>query len=441
MRREPDKDEDDERSLGLNQRTLAGEARLSGKGLHTGAEANLVLKPAPEDHGVVFRRTDLEGAPELRADVANVVEVERGTVLESGPARVRTVEHLLGAVSALRIDNLTVELDGEEPPAVDGSAAPFVEVLTDAGITEQGSDAAVWECQSPFVVEEGDARYAVLPAPRYTLSVTIEFDHPLIQRQHGSFVVEPDEFAEEIGSARTFGFLEDAEQLRSMGLALGAGTDNCVVLTREGLHEDVELRFPDEFVRHKVLDVIGDLALVGERIQAQVVAERPGHRGNVALARAVAERARRRRAERRVDVNEIIQILPHRFPFLLVDRVIEYEKAKRIVGIKNVTINEEFFVGHFPGMPIMPGVLIIEAMAQVGGLLLMDSVENPEEKVVYFMGLDNVKFRRPVVPGDQIEFELEMLQMRRTVCRMKGVGRVDGNVVAEAEMMAQVVDR
>ncbi len=423
------------------QQTLARVVETNGAGLHTAAEVKMALRPAPADHGIVFRRSDLPEAPQVAARVAQVAEVERGTVLAGDGVRVRTVEHLLAAVAALEIDNLVVELDAEEPPAVDGSSAPFTELLLSAGIETQNSEAAVWKCMTPFVVEEGDARYAVFPDERYIVSASIEFEHPLIGRQHGSYEIGPELFREQIGPARTFGFLADADGLRAAGLAHGADTTNTVVLTAEGLYEGIELRYEDEFVRHKILDLVGDLALLGERVQAQIVAERPGHRGNVALARAIAERSRRQKAARLVDITQIFQILPHRYPFLLVDRVIEYEHGERIVGIKNVTINEPFFVGHFPGLPIMPGVLIIEAMAQVGGLLLMDTVENPEDKIVYFMSLDKVKFRRPVTPGDQLVFELRMVQMRRQVCRMKGVGRVDGTVVAEAEMMAQVVDR
>ncbi len=425
----------------MKQQTLASKVELEGRGLHSGAAVRMVLHPAPPDVGIVFRRTDLEGKPEIAASVDEVIEVERGTVLGREGARVRTVEHLLAAIAGVQIDNMVVELDAEEPPAGDGSAEPFAKLMLGTGLKSQDRDAAVWSCSRPFVVEEGSSRYAVFPDQRCVLSVSIDFNHPLIRRQHGSYVIEPQLFLEDISAARTFGFLSEAEQLRAAGLARGADTSNTVVLTEDGLYEGVTLRFADEFVRHKVADVMGDLALLGHRIQAQIVAERPGHRGNIALARAIAEQARRQRAARRVDIDQIFQILPHRYPFLLVDRVIEYEKAQRIVGIKNVTINEPFFVGHFPGLPIMPGVLIIEAMAQVGGLLLMDSVEDPENKIVYFMSLDKVKFRRPVTPGDQIEFELEMVQMRSTVCRMKGVGRVDGRVVAEAEMMAQVVDR
>ncbi|NIR43024.1 MAG: bifunctional UDP-3-O-[3-hydroxymyristoyl] N-acetylglucosamine deacetylase/3-hydroxyacyl-ACP dehydratase [Gemmatimonadetes bacterium] len=425
----------------MKQRTVSKAVELSGTGLHSGTEVTMSLQPAELDTGIVFRRTDVEGRGEVPATVANVAEVERGTVLRHDGVKVRTVEHVLSALAGLQIDNLVIELDGEEPPVGDGSAAAFVELLQQAGTKEQGEDAAVFECTTPFAVNAGDSHYAVFPDDSYGLSVSIDFDHPLIRRQHAAYRVDPETFEQEIGPARTFGFFEDAEKLRAAGLALGASVENTVVLTSDGLYEGVKLRYDDEFVRHKALDLIGDLALVGTRIKGRVVAERPGHLGNIALAREMAERARRQRTTRRVDISQIFQILPHRYPFLLVDRVVEYERAERIVGIKNVTINEPFFVGHFPGLPIMPGVLIIEAMAQVGGLLLMDTVENPEDKIVYFMSLDKVKFRRPVIPGDQIEFELRMLQMRRSVCRMKGIGRVDGQVVAEAEMAAQVVDR
>ena len=427
--------------LALRQQTLKGPVELEGTGLHSGAHVQMRVLPAPADRGIVFRRSDIEGAPEVPACIDQVAEVGRATALVHEGVRVRTVEHLLAAVAALEIDNLIIELNGEEPPAADGSAEPFVRMLLEAGIEQQQASAAVWKCSKPLVVTEGSSRYAVLPDDRYVVSASIEFDHPVIGRQHASYPIQSELFGQEIASARTFGFLEEAEQLRAVGLAHGADTGNTVVLTAEGVYEGVELRFADEFVRHKILDIVGDLALVGQRIQAQIVAERPGHRGNIELARAIAEQARHDRAARRIDINQIVEILPHRYPLLLVDRIVEYEKGKRIVGIKNVTINEPFFVGHFPGLPIMPGVLIIEAMAQVGGLLLMDTVEDPEEKVVYFMSLDKVKFRRPVTPGDQIEFELEMIQMRGSICRMKGVGRVDGRVVAEADMKAQVVDR
>jgi UDP-3-O-[3-hydroxymyristoyl] N-acetylglucosamine deacetylase/3-hydroxyacyl-[acyl-carrier-protein] dehydratase len=272
--------------------------------------------------------------------------------------------------------------------------------------------------------------------------VTIEWPHPLIGRQAGSYEVTPAVFAAELAPARTFGFTSEVAELQAKGLIKGASAANAIVLDERGIANGGKLRWPDEFVRHKAADIVGDLALTGARVRAHVVATRPSHGGNIALARALSRAAKRTGAPV-MDIAKIMDYLPHRYPFLLVDRIIEVEGQKRIVGIKNVTINEPFFQGHFPGHPIMPGVLIIEAMAQVGGMLLMSHFEgqNVDDKVVYFMSLDNVKFRRPVVPGDQIRFELEMLQFRGKTCRMKGAGYVDGQVVAEAEMMAMVADK
>jgi UDP-3-O-[3-hydroxymyristoyl] N-acetylglucosamine deacetylase/3-hydroxyacyl-[acyl-carrier-protein] dehydratase len=272
------------------------------------------------------------------------------------------------------------------------------------------------------------------------ISATIDFAHPAIGRQFGSFAVDEDAFRRELAPARTFGFKADAEALRARGLARGASLENTVVLDEKGVMND-GLRFDDEFLRHKIGDIVGDLALLGARVRAHVVAERPSHKGNVALASALRAEQRRTAREPVLDAARIMQCLPHRYPMLLVDRVTEIEKGKRIVGLKNVTINEPFFQGHYPGHPIMPGVLIVEAMAQVGGLLLMNDLENADEKVVYFMTMDNVKFRRPVVPGDTLVFELEVLQLRRGVCKMRGRGLVEGKVAAEAEFMASIVDK
>lgn len=424
------------------QRTIAREGELRGVGLHRGEEVRLRVRPAPVDSGVVFRRTDLPAAAEVAATVANVVDTDRGTVLAVGEARVHTVEHLLSAVVGAGIDNLVVELDAPEPPAADGSARPFLNLLLECGIEEQDAPVRIIRISDTFSVQEGDSEYVVAPAAKYRLSTTIDFDHPLIGRQYSSVEVDPSSYGEELAAARTFGFVHEVEALKSRGLALGGSPENAVVLTSDGLYEGAELRYPDEFVRHKTLDLVGDLALLGARLEGHVVAQRPSHKGNVALAREILARAERKALARPIlNIQQILQYLPHRYPFLLVDRVVEYEEGKRIVGLKNVTINEPFFVGHFPGHPIMPGVLIIEAMAQVGGLLVMDTIENPEDKIVYFMSLDNVKWRRPVTPGDQIRFEVEIVQIRGHTARMRGVGIVDRQVVAEADMMARVVDR
>ena len=424
------------------QNTIGREAELTGVGLHTGAPVTIRLLPAQVDTGVVFRRTDLPDSPEVPAALDRVVSTDRGTTIAAGSAQVHTVEHLLAAAYAAGVDNLVVAIDGPEPPAGDGSARLFVELLREAGTAEQDAPIRSATLKEAFAVREGDAEYVVSPSSGYEVSATIHFPHPLIGRQFASFAITPDAFATEVAPARTFGFVDEVETLRARGLALGGSPENAVVLTEAGLVENTELRFADEFVRHKILDVVGDLALLGARVQAHVVATRPSHRGNVALAREIRSRVEKQAQARPIlSIQQILQYLPHRYPFLLVDRVIEFEERKRIVGLKNVTINEPFFVGHFPGHPIMPGVLIVEAMAQVGGLLAMEAIENPEDKLVYFMSVDKVKWRRPVIPGDQIRFEVEIVQIRGQTVRLKGIGLVDGQLVAEAEMMARIVDR
>ena len=426
----------------LKRRSIQREATLAGTGLHTGAATRAVFRPGPAGQGVVFRRTDLADTPEIPARLSEVDALERRTAIGHGAATIHTVEHLLAAVAAHEIDDLLIELSGPEPPILDGSVAPYFAALQQAGPVEVDGEPTLLTVQAPFTVTEGDSSYVVAPSKRFQLTVTIEFPHPLIGRQAGSFDVSAEAFAKELAPARTFGFTSEVAALQAKGLIRGASTASAIVLDERGVVNGGQLRWPDEFLRHKAADIVGDLALTGARIRAHVVAMRPSHSGNVALARALA-RAARRSGIPAMDIGRIMDVLPHRYPFLLVDRIIEVEGDKRIVGIKNVTINEPFFQGHFPGHPIMPGVLIIEAMAQVGGMLLLTHFEaqNVEDKVVYFMSLDNVKFRRPVLPGDQIRFELEMIAFRGKTCRMKGVGFVDGQVVAEAEMMAVVVDR
>ena len=421
---------------------MARRAALRGIGLHTGATTEATFLPAPAGQGIVFRRTDLPGQPEVPARLTEVEAVERRTAIGHGAATIHTVEHLLAAVAAHGIDDLTIELTGPEPPILDGSVQPYFEALRQAEPTTVGGEAVVLSVLAPFTVTDKDATYIVAPDKSFRLTVSIEWPHPLIGCQAGSYEVTPERFAVELAPARTFGFTHEVADLQARGLIKGASATNAIVLDDEKVVAGGQLRWPDEFVRHKAADIVGDLALTGARIQAHVVATRPSHGGNIALARAIA-RAGRRSGMPAMDISKIMDYLPHRYPFLLVDRIIEVEGRKRIVGLKNVTINEPFFQGHFPGHPIMPGVLIIEAMAQVGGMLLMSHFEGQDtaNKVVYFMSLDQVKFRRPVVPGDQIRFELDMLQFRGKTCRMKGVGFVDGQVVAEAEMMAMVVDK
>jgi UDP-3-O-[3-hydroxymyristoyl] N-acetylglucosamine deacetylase/3-hydroxyacyl-[acyl-carrier-protein] dehydratase len=424
------------------RRSVKQPASLSGTGLHTGAQTVATFLPAAAGTGVVFRRSDLPGRPEIPARLNEVEAVERRTALGHGASTIHTVEHLLAAVAAHEIDDLVVDVTGPEPPIMDGSVQPYFEALERAEPVDVGGEAQLLTVQAPFTVTEGDATYVVAPAKALRLTVTIEWPHPLIGRQAGTFDVTPQSFARDLAPARTFGFANEVEQLKAKGLIQGATQDNAIVLDERGVANGGRLRWPDEFVRHKAADILGDLALTGARIRAHIVATRPSHGGNVAMARALS-RAGKRTGAPAIDIGRILDVLPHRYPFLLVDRILEVEGDQRIVGLKNVTINEPFFQGHFPGHPIMPGVLIIEAMAQVGGMLLLNHFEgqNIENKVVYFMSLDDVKFRRPVVPGDQIRFELEMLQFRGRTCRMKGIAYVDGQVVAEAVMMATVVDK
>ncbi len=423
------------------QRTLADRARLSGVGVHSGAESTLTLLPAEPGTGLRFRRMDLEGQPEIPVGLSQVIDTRLGTSLGVGDAQVMTVEHVLAALAARYVDNAVLEIDGPEPPIRDGSFREFLQAIDEVGVVEQDEPAPILRIREPLHLQQpGGVSYVCTPHDGYRISATIDFDHPAIRRQYASFDFGEGVFPDQVAPARTFGFKADAEALQARGRALGASLDNTVVLDEEGILNPEGLRFTDEFVRHKIGDLVGDLSLLGSRIQGHVVAERPSHEGNVALARMLQEHDMHD-GPAILDAAKIMQYLPHRYPMLLVDRIVGFESGKRIIGIKNVTINEPFFQGHYPGHPIMPGVLIIEAMAQVGGLLLMDHVEEPEQKVVYFLSLDNVKWRRPVVPGDQIVFELELVQFRRGVCKMKGVGRVDGQVAAEAELMARVMDK
>jgi len=427
---------------GPKQRTVARDVTREGVGLHSGEAASLTLRPAEVGTGIRFRRTDGVGGEEVPASLDCVSGTELGTALGRGDSRILTVEHLLAALAALRVDNVRIEVDGPEVPIRDGSFRDWVTAVDEAGVTEQAEDATVIRLGQPVSIsdDERGASYVAAPGVCLRVSATIDFAHEAIGRQYGSFSLDEQAFRSEIAPSRTFGFRSDAEALRVRGLALGASLENTVVLDEGGVMND-RLRFTDEFLRHKVGDLLGDLALLGARLDAHVVAERPSHAGNVALARAIQDQYRLGSREPVLDATRIMHFLPHRYPMLLVDRIVHMEGMKRIVGIKNVTINEPFFQGHFPGHPIMPGVLIVEAMAQVGGVLLMEKLPDADQKVVYFMTIDGVKFRRPVTPGDTLVFDVEVLQYRRGVCKLSGRALVEGKLAAEAELMASVVDR
>lgn len=426
--------------MSIKQQTIANPIAVEGYGLHTGESAIATLRPAPDNSGIRFRRIDLPGEPEIEATVDSVSRDSWETALGNEAAEIRTVEHVLAAVHALRVDNLNIDLSGPEPPALDGSARTWCTRLLESGLVEQTAEPRVLKVKDPIHIQTENARYSVLPHNQYRISGHIEFDHPLIGHQFASVQIDPDAFTEEVAGARTFGFETWKQTLNEQGFALGASHANTVVLTDDGLAADSHLRYPDEFIRHKILDIAGDLALVGARLQCHVIAERPGHRGNVEVAKQLKSQLTGESGQG-LDIQEIMKILPHRYPMLLVDRVIDFEEEKRIVGIKNVTANEPFFTGHFPDHPIMPGVLIVEALAQCGGLLLMKGIANPEDVIVYFLSVDDVKFRKPVVPGDQLTLELEMIQFRSRRGKMKGVAKVDGEVVTEATILGQVMDR
>jgi UDP-3-O-[3-hydroxymyristoyl] N-acetylglucosamine deacetylase/3-hydroxyacyl-[acyl-carrier-protein] dehydratase len=458
------------------RRSIAEPTTLTGIGLHLGAVCTLTFHPAPAGRGIVFVRADRPDAPEVPAHAAYAVASERRTVLGVGADALHTVEHVLAAVAGLGIDDLVITMDAAEPPILDGSAGPFMEALLDAGVVVADGPpeaAPSWlELTEPVRVIDGESVYEAFPADSLSIEVSIDFAHPLIGAQATRCEISPASFAGELAWARTFGFVHEVEMLRARGLIQGVSTENAIVLDEQGL-VGTTLRWADEFVRHKALDCVGDLALAGRRVRARIVAHKPSHRGTVTLVRALLHHAgavhhapdavaaarpvtqplTARRAPAPADgppqertppvlgIEEIMKVLPHRYPFLLVDRIVEIQEKRRVVGIKNVTINEPFFQGHFPGHPIMPGVLIVEAMAQTGGVLLLGSVPDPGQKVVYFMTLDNVKFRRPVKPGDQLRFELDLVKIRGMVCQMHGVAKVDGEVVCEADMTAMVRDR
>jgi len=432
------------------QRTIKKSFIYSGVGLHTGKKVRTVFKPAPADHGIVFRRTDLDPPVEIPAKVEFIHsdEIRRNTTITRDGADIHTVEHILAAASGLQIDNLLVEIDADEPPEPqDGSCSPLVEQLLEAGLENQGVPVRHFKISTPVVHMEDDIELVAVPYDGFRISFTINYDNPHIGTQYASYDLDPDVFIKEIAPSRTFALMSDVEMLRSQGLIKGGSLENAIVVEENGIMNDGPLRFPDEFVRHKILDIIGDLTLVGAPIEGHVIAVRSGHQSNLRFAAKIGELVKQRDKtaiggkKEYWDINIIKRIMPHRYPFLLVDRILELEDKKRVVGLKNVTVNEPFFIGHFPGHPIMPAVLIVEAMAQVGGILLLSSVDKPENYLVYFIGIDKAKFRRPVVPGDQLRFELEMMSLKRRFCKMKGTAFVEDDVVAEAELTSSIVNR
>lgn len=458
------------------QRTLQSSVTFEGIGLHTGETATMNIHPAPENHGYKFQRSDLESSPIIHADIDQVVSTERGTTLEQNGARVHTTEHILAALYGCEIDNALIEISGPEVPIMDGSSWDFVTAFEKAGTTEQNAPRRFFKLQENLTFEDENKDVEMLAVPEpddaFRLTVMVDYHSPVLGTQHAS-MYSAAEFPHEIAKCRTFVFLKEVKTLAKAGLIKGGDINNAVVLierpyTKVELHEIAQLlgkddlktrgdipgvlntsplRFQNEPARHKLLDIVGDLALTGVFIQAHILAARPGHSGNVSFAKILRKKMEETlttpnlNTERPsvLDINQISAMLPHRYPFLLVDKILEINN-QGIIGVKNVTFNEPFFQGHFPDNPVMPGVLQVEAMAQVGGLFALNTVSDPENYTTYFMKIDKVKFKKKVVPGDVLVFHLELISpIRRGLVNMRGRGYVLGQLVSEAEMLAQIV--
>jgi UDP-3-O-[3-hydroxymyristoyl] N-acetylglucosamine deacetylase / 3-hydroxyacyl-[acyl-carrier-protein] dehydratase len=457
------------------QRTLKQAVSFIGVGLHTGAQVKVTICPAPENHGYKFQRVDLEGQPIIKADCDLVVETNRGTTLEQNGARVYTVEHLLAALYGNMVDNALIQIDGPEMPIMDGSSLPFVQGILSVGFEEQNADREYFELNEniPWEDVERGIEFLAIPDKVYRLTVMVDYKSPVLGTQHAS-MYQIEDFNEEISACRTFVFLRELEFLAKNNLIKGGDLDNAIVLVERehveqeeldrlaellgkeklkvelkgiGVLNSTKLKFENEPARHKLLDIVGDLALVGKFIKAHILAARPGHYGNTQFAKVLKEQIKKQDKQGRkfdlnktlFDINAIERMLPHRYPFLLVDRVTEMGEDY-VVGIKNVTMNEPFFQGHFPGNPVMPGVLQVEAMAQVGGIFALNQVEEPEKWMTYFLKVDECKFKQKVIPGDTVVFELRLVSpIRRGLVNMKGTAYVNGQVVSEAMMLAQIV--
>lgn len=435
------------------QRTIAKEFTLSGVGLHTANKVNMTFKPAAVDSGINFIRVDLPGKPVIKTLVDYLLPAERRTRRTSigqNGTEVHTIEHLMAALAGLNIDNLNIEIDNQEVPGLDGSSLSFVEGLVKAGIKEQEKEKQYFVVKEPIFVEEDGSSIVVAPAANLKISYTLNYDHPLLKAQFLSLEINDEVFKSELASARTFCLEEEANGLQRQGLGKGANYDNTLVVGKNGVIKN-KLRYEDEFIRHKILDLLGDLYMLGRPIKGHVIALRSGHSLNLKTVKRLQQQrysytiggvgasSTATVSERELDVNEIKKILPHREPFLFLDKIIHLEKGRSATGIKNVTAEEYFFKGHFPGRPVMPGVIIIEAMAQVGGVMMLSPDEN-RGKLAFFLSVNNVKFRKTVVPGNQLVLEVVAGKIKSKTGQVHGKAYVDGKLVAEADLMFALVD-
>lgn len=435
------------------QKTISREVSFSGIGLHSGSLTTVTFKPAPPDTGIVFVRVDLSGKPAVPANIDYVIDVSRGTTIGLGSAKVRTVEHSLAAMAGLGIDNLYIEVDNEEIPNGDGSALPVMNCLLRAGIVEQDAPKRYLVVDRPVFYRQDEVTLNILPAEEFRITMTIAYDHVAIGTQYASFIINEETFKTQIAPARTFCFLKEVKMLKEQGLIMGGSLESAVVIGDEEILND-GLRFPDEFVRHKILDLMGDTYLIGRPLIGHIVGVKTGHEKNVMFTRQIkkaylegygiyAIHDPRPTAHRQLpvlDVNKILKILPHRYPFLLVDRIIEFQSMKKVVGIKNVTVNEPFFQGHWPEVPVMPGVLILEAMAQVASVLIFRENGEPPLYQAYFVGLEKAFLKRLVVPGDQLVIRAQMESHDSEHFKARVVASVENHTVADAIMTFGLVE-
>ncbi|MBL4656024.1 MAG: bifunctional UDP-3-O-[3-hydroxymyristoyl] N-acetylglucosamine deacetylase/3-hydroxyacyl-ACP dehydratase [Bacteroidia bacterium] len=463
--------------LNVKQHTIKAPISISGVGLHTGESVTMTFKPAEENFGYQFQRIDLADKPIIRADIDNVVDLSRGTTIGINGTRIGTVEHALAALAGLQIDNVLIEIDAAETPIMDGSAKQFIDALIKVGVEEQDADREYFVVKENIHYGEDERKVEMIAMPldSYRLTVMVDYNSPVLGTQHAS-ISHINDFKDEIASCRTFCFLHELEELVSQNLIKGGDLNNAIVVVdkvvdekelkhlrtlfnrpnvsvgKDGILDNVKLRYQNEPARHKLLDVVGDLALIGMPLKAQIMAVRPGHSANIAFARKIKELIKKEKSKNHVPkfnitkapifgIKEIEKLLPHRPPFLLLDKVMELSD-KHVVGIKNVTMNEPFFEGHFPGNPVMPGVLQIEALAQLGGVFVLSSLPDPENYWTYFMKIDKVRFKGKVVPGDTMVLRCELMTpIRRGICLMKCVAYVGDKIVVEGELMAQIVKK